>query len=29
MSRGLRPDERRTLWWFAWHYAPEAEPTLH
>jgi hypothetical protein len=29
MSRGLRPDERRELWWFAWHYAPVAEPTLH
>ena len=29
MSHGLRPDERRTLWWFAWHYAPETEPTLH
>ena len=29
MSRGLRPDERHDLWLFAWHYAPEAEPTLH
>ena len=31
MSRGLRPDERRELWRFAWHYAPApmAEPTLH
>ena len=29
MSRGLRPDERRNLWWFAWNYAPAAEPVLH
>jgi hypothetical protein len=31
MSRGLRPDERRNLWWFAWSYAPTpaAEPVLH
>ena len=29
MSHGLRPQERRDLWWFAWHYAPETEPTLH
>ena len=29
MSKGLRPDERRDLWWFAWNYAPAAEPTLH
>jgi hypothetical protein len=34
MSQGLRPDERRELWWFAWGYAPhgvepDAEPTLH
>jgi hypothetical protein len=34
MSQGLRPDERRELWWFAWAYAPhgvepDAEPTLH
>ena len=29
-SEGLRPDERRDLWWYAWHYAPTApEPTLH
>jgi hypothetical protein len=21
-SEGLRPDERRTLWWYAWNYAP-------
>ena len=33
MSRGLRPDERRELWSFAWAYAPAAapveQPTLH
>jgi hypothetical protein len=36
MTRGLRPHERRELWWFAWGYAPpvvaaapEAEPVLH
>jgi hypothetical protein len=31
MSRGLRPDERRELWWFAWGYAPApvADPTMH
>jgi hypothetical protein len=35
MSKGLRPDERRELWWFAWAYMPatvppgEPEPTLH
>jgi hypothetical protein len=31
MSKGLRPDERRQLWWFAWQYAPapDPEPTLH
>ena len=37
MSQGLRPDERRELWWFAWDYIPGAataggpdpEPTLH
>jgi hypothetical protein len=32
MSKGLRPAERRLLWWFAWSYAPAdevAEPTLH
>jgi hypothetical protein len=29
MSQGLRPDERRDLWWFAWHYAPEPSPALH
>jgi hypothetical protein len=36
MSQGLRPDERRELWWFAWAYipsatpaGPEPEPTLH
>ena len=29
MSRGLKPDERRDLWRFAWSYAPTAEPTLH
>jgi hypothetical protein len=33
MSRGLRPAERRELWWFAWAYAPAAvpaeQPTLH
>jgi hypothetical protein len=29
MSRGLRPDERRRLWWFAWHYAPAPEPAPH
>jgi hypothetical protein len=29
MSHGLRPDERRNLWLFAWRYAPEPEPTLH
>ena len=32
-SRGLRPSERRELWWYAWAYAPAAapapEPTLH
>jgi hypothetical protein len=36
-SKGLRPDERRELWWYAWAYAPApvatvppaAEPTLH
>jgi hypothetical protein len=26
MSRGLRPEERRELWWFAWSYAPEPAP---
>ena len=31
MSQGLRPDERRELWRFAWDYAPApaAEATLH
>jgi hypothetical protein len=31
LSKGLRPDERRNLWWFAWSYAPApaAEATLH
>ena len=36
MSQGLRPDERRELWWFAWDYmpgsagaGPDPEPTLH
>ena len=29
LSRGLRPDERRDLWWFAWHYAPEPVAALH
>ena len=29
MTRGLRPDERRNLWWFAWNYAPATEPVLH
>ncbi len=33
MSHGLRPDERRELWSFAWAYAPAAkpveEPALH
>jgi hypothetical protein len=33
MSHGLRPDERRDLWWYAWSYMPQAEPesepTLH
>jgi hypothetical protein len=31
MSPGLRPEERRELWWYAWGYAPEPaeEPTLH
>ena len=31
LSQGLRPDERRDLWWFAWSYAPapDSEPTLH
>jgi hypothetical protein len=29
MSQGLRPEERRDLWWFAWHYAPQQQPTLH
>ena len=24
MSKGLRPDERRTLWRYAWSYAPSA-----
>ena len=34
-SHGLRPSERRELWWYAWGYAPaqpsepEPEPTLH
>ena len=32
-SPGLRPSERRELWWYAWGYAPAAapapEPTLH
>ena len=26
MSRGLRPDERRALWQWAWSYEPEAPP---
>jgi hypothetical protein len=32
MSQGLRPEERRDLWWYAWSYMPhpaEAEATLH
>ena len=29
MSQGLRPDERRELWRFAWNYAPAVEPVLH
>jgi hypothetical protein len=29
MSEGLRADERRNLWWFAWNYAPASEPVLH
>jgi hypothetical protein len=29
MSQGLRADERRNLWWFAWNYAPATEPVLH
>jgi hypothetical protein len=29
MSHGLRPAERRDLWWFAWNYAPEPAATLH
>ena len=32
MSRGLRPDERRELWQYAWSYAPKPEsagPVLH
>jgi hypothetical protein len=30
LSQGLRPHERRDLWWFAWSYAPEqAKTTLH
>jgi hypothetical protein len=29
MSHGLRPEERRELWWFAWNYAPQEQPTLH
>jgi hypothetical protein len=34
-SHGLRPDERRELWWYAWGYAPARaaaaveEPALH
>jgi hypothetical protein len=39
-SEGLRPSERRELWWYAWAYSPVAasaaavaevagEPTLH
>ncbi len=34
MSEGLRPDQRRELWQFAWGYAPKpaedaAKPVLH
>jgi hypothetical protein len=29
MSRGLRPDERRDLWWYAWNYAPAPQRALH
>ena len=34
LSQGLRPSERRELWWYAWAYAPAGErqgeePTLH
>jgi hypothetical protein len=36
MSKGLRPEERRDLWWYAWSYAPApavvappVEVTLH
>ena len=33
MSEGLRPAERRELWWFAWGYAPSrrdgTQPVLH
>jgi hypothetical protein len=31
MTRGLRPDERRGLWWYAWNYSPAGAevPTLH
>jgi hypothetical protein len=39
-SHGLRPEERRELWWYAWDYVPgpaaiaepalpAPEPTLH
>ncbi len=29
MSEGLKPDERRNLWWFAWNYSPGAQAVLH
>ncbi len=32
-SEGLRAEERRDLWWYAWNYAPDAAqpggPVLH
>ena len=31
-SEGLRADERRTLWWYAWSYVPApapARPLMH
>jgi hypothetical protein len=26
LSKGLRPDERRGLWWYAWNYTPATDP---